>query len=138
MTKLTKDDVPTDTFFVSIEPIDSSVPPFKAKATKIADPAQPPPIIIVIPPVEPDPPGPPGPDWTPVWLWQPETQQWVFCYQRISGVEPKAADATDPCVMPSPPGWSLEWGFSIEMDGWIQGYKRIDGWGPKMAQRKAR
>jgi len=134
----------TESFFVKIEPIDSEVPAFSAKATKIAEPEPvEPPIIIVIPPVDPDP-TPPGPDWTPVWLWIPDTSKWEFCYQRISGAGPKVAGAqaaaapktADECVPPAPPGWSFEWGYSIEMEGWIQGYKRLDGAGPKSAKRK--
>jgi len=126
-----------ESFFVNIEPIDSTVPAFKAKATKIAepDPVEPP-VIIVIPPVDPDPPGPPGPDWTPVWLWIPETEKWEFCYQRISGAGPKEGE--DPCVPPAPPGWSFEWGYSVEKEGWIQGYKRLDGAGPKSMRHKAK
>jgi len=136
----TKDD-PTppalDTFYVKIEPIDSTVPAFSAKATKIADPNPPePPIIIIIPPLDPDPDGPPGPDWTPIWLWRPEDEKWYFCYKRISGAGPKEGE--DQCVPPAPPGWIFTWGFSVELEGWIQGYVREDGSGPKSMKHKRR
>jgi|SRR5262245_5254072 len=134
-----------ESFYVRLEPVDSNIPPFTAKATKIEQPGGPPggpvdpgysppwaqvPEVpthpIVLPPVEP-PPTPP--DVKIVWLYSLTYNRWMYTLQPASGAIPKGEDE---CQPPSPPGYYFTWGFSPQLNGWIAGYAAQPGAaGPK-------
>ena len=147
-----------ETFFLRIEPIGSSVPPFNAKATAVAEPPS------IWGPTDPRPsnpisgvPGLPGYQ-PPLGIWGPDSPiisqpivippineppsppeaklVWVFSpsYGKwVQGYQSVsgAGPKTDECTPPAPPGMAFAWVYAPQYNGWIWGFTRADSAGPK-------